>query len=43
MSIIYSVIAKQTDKNLVSLCSYDAAHGNYPAITNQILSEIKIV
>lgn len=45
MSIIYSVIVRQSQPSgeLVSLCSYDAAHGNYPQITEQILKNIKIV
>lgn len=42
MSIIYSVIAKTTDKDVINLCSYDAAHGNYPTITQKILEEVKI-
>jgi len=34
MSIIYSVIVRQAaNGDLTNLCSYDAAHGNYPAIT----------
>ncbi len=44
MSIIYSVVVRQDDNGgQVILCSYDAAHGNYPAITEQILKKIKIV
>ncbi len=44
MSIIYSVVVRQlTTGDLVNLCSYDAAHGNYPTITEQILKDIKIV
>lgn len=34
MSIIYAVIAKQMDNEIINLCSYDSAHGNYPQITN---------
>lgn len=34
MSIIYAVIAKNnSDSDIVNLCSYDMAHGNYPTIT----------
>lgn len=43
MSIIYSVIAKMVaEKDVVNLCSYDAACGNYPAVTQKILQEVKI-
>ena len=39
--IIYSVIAKSGEDGLTNLCSYDAAHGNYPSITHEILKKIK--
>lgn len=43
MSIIYCVIVRQDDTdNQVPLCSYDCAHGNYPAITEQILKKVKL-
>ena len=43
MSIIYSVIVRVSSTgDITTLCSYDAAHGNYPAITEQILKSIKI-
>lgn len=43
MSIIYSVIVRVgTNGEITTLCSYDAAAGNYPAITEQILKTIKI-
>lgn len=42
MSIIYALIAKQTESEIINLCSYDSAHGNYPQITNEILNNIKI-
>ena len=43
MSIIYSVIVRlSATGEITTLCSYDAAHGNYPAITEQILKSIKI-
>ena len=46
MSIIYSVIVRVTPQpdhdNLTTLCSYDIAHGNYPAICLDILRNAKI-
>lgn len=43
MSIIYSVIVRTAPNGeITTLCSYDAAHGNYPTITEQILKSIKI-
>lgn len=44
MSIIYSVVVRQDDNGQqVTLCNYDAAHGNYPSITEQILKKIKLL
>ncbi len=34
MSIIYSVIAKEQDSQIINLCQYDNAYGNYPTIIN---------
>ena len=43
MTIIYSVIAKVEDEeDIINLCSYDMAKGNYPAITLQLLKNAKI-
>ena len=42
MSIIYAVIVRQDEDRQVTLCSYDAAHGNYPTITEDILKHVKI-
>lgn len=42
MSIIYSVIAKTKDSEVINLCSYDMAHGNYPTVTQEILKNAKI-
>jgi hypothetical protein len=43
MSLIYSVIARWAEGGeLTTLCSYDAAHGNYPTITESILKQAKI-
>lgn len=43
MSIIYSVVARTSASGeITNLCSYDAACGNYPPITDQILKNIKI-
>ena len=42
MSIIYSVIAKVRNSDVVNLCSYDMAHGNYPTVTQEILKNAKI-
>ncbi len=44
MSIIYAVVVRQEeDGNQTTLCSYDAAHGNYPTITEEILKHVKII
>lgn len=43
MSIIYSVVVRQDAGGQVTLCNYDAAHGNYPSITENILKKIKII
>ena len=42
MSIIYSLISRQNQEDLTTLCSYDIAHGNYPAICQDILKNAKI-
>lgn len=42
MSIIYSVIARANNDDLVTLCNYDMAHGNYPSICLDILKNAKI-
>ena len=42
MSIIYALIAKEASEDIVNLCSYDAAHGNYPSVTYEILKSVKI-
>lgn len=42
MSIIYSVIARMNANDITNLCSYDLAHGNYPAILQDILKNAKI-
>ncbi len=43
MSIIYSVVVRQDDNGQqMTLCNYDTAQGNYPAITEQILKKIKL-
>ena len=42
MSIIYAVVARQNTPTVITLSSYDAAHGNYPTITEQILSKVKL-
>jgi hypothetical protein len=36
------VVRVSATGDIVTLCSYDAAHGNYPTITEQILKSIKI-
>ena len=43
MSIIYAVVVRQEEDRQVTLCSYDAAHGNYPTITENILKNVMIV
>jgi hypothetical protein len=44
MSLIYAVIVRQeASGSQVTLCNYDAAHGNYPTITENILKKIKII
>ena len=44
MSIIYAVIVRQDSSGgQVTLCNYDAARGNYPTITEQILKKINII
>jgi hypothetical protein len=42
MSIIYSVIVRAIGDELVTLCNYDMAHGNYPAICLDILKNAKL-
>lgn len=42
MSIIYSVIVRINNDDITNLCSYDMAHGNYPAICQDILKNTKI-
>lgn len=43
MSIIYSVIVRTSPTGEhTTLCSYDAAHGNYPTITEQILKKLNL-
>lgn len=34
MSLIYSVISKKVGSDIVSLCYYDAASGNYALLAN---------
>ena len=43
MSIIYALVVRQDNNgSQVTLCNYDAARGNYPSITEQILKKITI-
>ena len=42
MSIIYSLVCKEDNpRDLVPLCEYDNATGNYPQITLEMLRQLK--